>query len=119
MCGIVDFIGNNEAYPIILNGVKRLEYRGYDSADVAMIEQGHFNLYKCRSKVADMEELVKSKDLSGTIGIGHTRWATHGAPNDVNAHPHISGDGNIVLIHNGIIENYASLREALKNQGHQ
>ena len=119
MCGIVGFIGNNEAYPILLKGLKRLEYRGYDSAGVAMVQNGKFNLYKCKGKVAEMEHLVESKDVSGTIGIGHTRWATHGAPNDVNAHPHTSGDGNVVLIHNGIIENYAALKEALKNQGHQ
>ncbi len=119
MCGIVGFIGNQNAYPILIKGLRRLEYRGYDSAGVAMIEKGAFNLYKCKGKVADLESLVQSKDLDGTIGIGHTRWATHGQPNDVNAHPHISGDGNIVLIHNGIIENYATLKEALKNQGHK
>ncbi len=119
MCGIVGFIGNQNAYPILIKGLRRLEYRGYDSAGVAMIEKGAFNMYKCKGKVADLESLVKSKDIDGNIGIGHTRWATHGAPNDVNAHPHISGDKNIVLIHNGIIENYASLKEALKNQGHQ
>ena len=118
MCGIVGFIGNDQAYPILVKGLKRLEYRGYDSAGVAMIENSDFNLYKCKGKVADLESLVATKDISGTIGMGHTRWATHGVPNDVNAHPHLSGDGNLVLIHNGIIENYASLKEALKNQGH-
>lgn len=119
MCGIVGFIGNDQAYPILVKGLKRLEYRGYDSAGVAMIENNAFNLYKCKGKVADLESLVTSKDITGTIGMGHTRWATHGVPNDVNAHPHLSGDGNLVLIHNGIIENYASLKEALKNQGHK
>jgi glucosamine--fructose-6-phosphate aminotransferase (isomerizing) len=118
MCGIVGFIGNQDAYPILIKGLKRLEYRGYDSAGVAMIEEGSFNLYKCKGKVLDLESLVKDQTTAGHIGIGHTRWATHGAPNDINAHPHISGDGNIVLIHNGIIENYASLKEALKLQGH-
>jgi glucosamine--fructose-6-phosphate aminotransferase (isomerizing) len=118
MCGIVGFIGNQDAYPILVKGLKRLEYRGYDSAGVAMIENGNFNLYKCKGKVADLENLVQKNDIDGHIGIGHTRWATHGVPNDVNAHPHISGDGNIVLIHNGIIENYASLKAALINQGH-
>ncbi len=118
MCGIVGFIGNDQAYPILVKGLKRLEYRGYDSAGVAMIKNGDFNLYKCKGKVADLESLVEAKDITGTIGMGHTRWATHGVPNDVNAHPHLSGDGNLVLIHNGIIENYASLKEALKNQGH-
>jgi glutamine---fructose-6-phosphate transaminase (isomerizing) len=118
MCGIVGFIGNNQAYPILIKGLRRLEYRGYDSAGVAMIENQQFNLYKCKGKVADLESMVANKPLEGTIGIGHTRWATHGAPNDVNAHPHSSGDGNLALIHNGIIENYASLKEALKIQGH-
>lgn len=118
MCGIVGFIGNDEAFPILIKGLKRLEYRGYDSAGVAMIDNGNFNLYKCKGKVAQLEALAENQTTLGTVGIGHTRWATHGAPNDVNAHPHMSGDGNIVLIHNGIIENYASLKEALMNQGH-
>lgn len=118
MCGIVGFIGNDEAFPILIKGLKRLEYRGYDSAGVAMIDNGNFNLYKCKGKVAQLEALAENQTTVGTVGIGHTRWATHGAPNDVNAHPHMSGDGNIVLIHNGIIENYASLKEALMNQGH-
>jgi glucosamine--fructose-6-phosphate aminotransferase (isomerizing) len=118
MCGIVGFIGNQQAYPILIKGLKRLEYRGYDSSGVAMIENLTFNQYKCKGKVADLEALVKDKDINGTIGIGHTRWATHGVPNDVNAHPHLSGDGNLALIHNGIIENYATLKEALMEQGH-
>lgn len=119
MCGIVGFIGNQNAYPILLKGLKRLEYRGYDSAGVAMLDADVLNMYKCKGKVADLEKLVESKNLDGNVGIGHTRWATHGVPNDINAHPHVSGDGNLILIHNGIIENYASLKEALKNQGHQ
>jgi glucosamine--fructose-6-phosphate aminotransferase (isomerizing) len=118
MCGIVGFIGSLQAYPILVKGLKRLEYRGYDSAGVAMIENGSFNKYKCKGKVADLEALVKDQDVDGTIGIGHTRWATHGVPNDVNAHPHMSGDENLALIHNGIIENYATLKEALIGQGH-
>ena len=118
MCGIVGFIGNQQAYPILIKGLKRLEYRGYDSSGVAMIENQQFNQYKCKGKVADLEALVSGKDIDGTIGIGHTRWATHGVPNDVNAHPHLSGDGNLTLIHNGIIENYATLKEALVGQGH-
>ncbi len=117
MCGIVGFIGNKNAYPVIIKGLKRLEYRGYDSAGVALINND-LELYKCKGKVADLEQLVEGKDTSGTIGIGHTRWATHGVPNDVNAHPHVSGDGQIALIHNGIIENYATLKEALISQGH-
>jgi glucosamine--fructose-6-phosphate aminotransferase (isomerizing) len=118
MCGIVGFIGSQQAYPILIKGLKRLEYRGYDSSGVAMIENNAFNQYKCKGKVADLEALVKGKDIDGTIGIGHTRWATHGVPNDVNAHPHLSGDGQLALIHNGIIENYAALKEALIEQGH-
>lgn len=118
MCGIVGFIGSQQAYPILIKGLRRLEYRGYDSAGVAMIEKGTFNQYKCKGKVADLESLVKGKDIDGVVGIGHTRWATHGVPNDVNAHPHLSGDGNLALIHNGIIENYATLKEALASQGH-
>lgn len=118
MCGIVGFIGNKDAYPVVIKGLKRLEYRGYDSAGVALHDGTDLNLYKCKGKVADLEALVASKNISGTVGIGHTRWATHGVPNDVNAHPHLSGDGQIALIHNGIIENYAALKEALLSQGH-
>jgi glutamine---fructose-6-phosphate transaminase (isomerizing) len=119
MCGIVGYIGSKEAYPILIKGLQRLEYRGYDSAGVAMLHEGSFNLFKCKGKVANLEALVAQNNSIGDMGIGHTRWATHGAPNDVNAHPHASGDGNLVLIHNGIIENYATLKEALKAQGHQ
>ncbi|HEY8404179.1 MAG TPA: glutamine--fructose-6-phosphate transaminase (isomerizing) [Flavobacteriales bacterium] len=118
MCGIVGFIGNKDAYPVVIKGLKRLEYRGYDSAGVALHDGTDLNLYKCKGKVADLEALVASRNISGTVGIGHTRWATHGVPNDVNAHPHLSGDGQIALIHNGIIENYAALKEALLSQGH-
>jgi glucosamine--fructose-6-phosphate aminotransferase (isomerizing) len=118
MCGIVGYIGNGDAFPILIKGLKRLEYRGYDSAGVAMIENHEFNLYKCKGKVVDLENLVKTHSTKGSIGIGHTRWATHGVPNDVNAHPHLSGDHQLALIHNGIIENYASLKEELKNRGH-
>jgi glutamine---fructose-6-phosphate transaminase (isomerizing) len=119
MCGIVGYLGNAQAYPILIKGLKRLEYRGYDSAGVAMVENGAFNLYKCKGKVVDLEHMVGKQSTEGTIGIGHTRWATHGAPNDVNAHPHQSGDGSLVLIHNGIIENYAPLKEELINRGHK
>jgi glutamine---fructose-6-phosphate transaminase (isomerizing) len=119
MCGIVGYLGNQDAYPVIIKGLRRLEYRGYDSAGVALIENAKFNLYKCKGKVQDLESATETHSKEGNIGIGHTRWATHGAPNDVNAHPHLSGDGNIALIHNGIIENYATLKEALINQGHK
>ncbi|MBX2846420.1 MAG: glutamine--fructose-6-phosphate transaminase (isomerizing) [Saprospiraceae bacterium] len=117
MCGIVGYIGGKEAFPIIIKGLKRLEYRGYDSAGVALLN-GDLNVYKKAGKVSDLENHADGKNLTGNIGIGHTRWATHGEPNDVNAHPHISGDGNIVVIHNGIIENYAVLKEILTSRGH-
>jgi glucosamine--fructose-6-phosphate aminotransferase (isomerizing) len=118
MCGIVAYIGNKEAYPIIVKGLKRLEYRGYDSAGIALLNHGVINLYKRQGKVANLEEFALGKDLSGNSGIGHTRWATHGAPNDVNAHPHYSNDQKIALIHNGIIENYNSLKEELIARGY-
>ncbi len=118
MCGIVAYIGKKQAYPIILKGLKRLEYRGYDSAGIALLNGNQINLYKRQGKVANLEEFAANKDLNGTSGIGHTRWATHGAPNDVNAHPHYSTDGNLALIHNGIIENYDTLRKELILHGY-
>ncbi|MDX1445159.1 glutamine--fructose-6-phosphate transaminase (isomerizing) [Lishizhenia sp.] len=118
MCGIVAYIGAKEAYPIVVKGLKRLEYRGYDSAGVALLNKDQINLYKKQGKVSNLEEFAEEKDKSGHIGIGHTRWATHGEPNDVNAHPHLSGDGQIALIHNGIIENYESLKTELESRGH-
>ena len=112
MCGIVAYVGQQEAYPILIEGLKRLEYRGYDSAGVALLnENNELNVYKAKGKVSDLEAFAASKDVSGHIGIAHTRWATHGEPNQVNAHPHLSQSGNIALIHNGIIENYLSLRK--------
>ena len=118
MCGIVGYIGKKKAYPILINGLKRLEYRGYDSAGVAMLnDKGELNVYKTKGKVSDLEEYVADKDISGTIGIAHTRWATHGEPNSVNAHPHISASGNLAIIHNGIIENYAVLKKQLIEKG--
>ena len=119
MCGIVGYIGERLAYPILTKGLHRLEYRGYDSAGVALIGTSKsLNVFKCKGKVSDLEKFASGKDISGNIGIGHTRWATHGEPNDVNAHPHYSQSGNIVLIHNGIIENYASIKENLEKRGH-
>ena len=118
MCGIVAYIGHKEAYPIVVKGLKRLEYRGYDSAGVALLNQNGLNIYKKQGKVANLEADVVGKDVSGHAGIGHTRWATHGEPNDVNAHPHYSEDGEIALIHNGIIENYDSLKRELINLGY-
>jgi len=119
MCGIVGYVGGREACPILLKGLHRLEYRGYDSAGVAMIdEDGALNVYKCKGKVSDLEHFLAGKELGGNIGIAHTRWATHGVPNDVNAHPHCSESENIALIHNGIIENYRVLKDALEENGY-
>jgi glucosamine--fructose-6-phosphate aminotransferase (isomerizing) len=119
MCGIVAYIGKKEAYPIVIKGLERLEYRGYDSAGVALFKDGEINLYKAKGKVQDLKDHAESKDVSGTSGMGHTRWATHGEPNQINAHPHFSGDGNLALIHNGIIENYAALKTTLEGRGHK
>ena len=118
MCGIVAYIGKQEAYPILIKGLKRLEYRGYDSAGVALLN-GSIKVYKKKGKVEELERYVDDKNLEGNMGIGHTRWATHGEPNDVNAHPHISSTGRLTLIHNGIIENYAPLKETLIELGHK
>jgi glucosamine--fructose-6-phosphate aminotransferase (isomerizing) len=119
MCGIVGYIGDREAFPILVKGLQRLEYRGYDSAGVAMIsDTGSLNVYKKKGKVSDLLDFSRDKDKSGNIGIGHTRWATHGEPNDVNSHPHYSQTKDLVIIHNGIIENYASLKEGLQKRGH-
>ncbi len=118
MCGIVGYTGNKDAYPILIKGLQRLEYRGYDSAGVALMTSDKINLYKCKGKVSDLEEFTLDKDISGSMGIGHTRWATHGEPNTVNAHPHYSESENMVIIHNGIIENYAILKEGLIQRGY-
>lgn len=117
MCGIVAYVGHQQAAPIIINGLKRLEYRGYDSAGISLMNGG-LNVYKRKGKVAKLQAILEGESLASTIGIGHTRWATHGEPNDVNAHPHCSNSGNITLIHNGIIENYASLKQDLINKGY-
>jgi glutamine---fructose-6-phosphate transaminase (isomerizing) len=118
MCGIVAYIGPREAYPIVLKGLKRLEYRGYDSSGVALLNGG-LKVYKKKGKVAELEESLIGKDLHSNIGIGHTRWATHGEPSDRNAHPHMSANGKIAMIHNGIIENYAQLKQELQKKGYQ
>lgn len=118
MCGIVGYIGNSQCFPVLIKGLHRLEYRGYDSAGVAIInKENKLNLYKTRGKVADLENFCQSNDIDGTIGIAHTRWATHGEPNDVNAHPHVSADGDIAIVHNGTIENYNVLKQALIEHG--
>jgi len=118
MCGIVAYLGKKEAFPIILKGLKRLEYRGYDSAGIALIDGNDLNVYKCAGKVSNLEAFTEGKNIIGNNGIGHTRWATHGPPNDVNAHPHVSMDGSLALIHNGIIENYDALKKELIKQGY-
>jgi glucosamine--fructose-6-phosphate aminotransferase (isomerizing) len=117
MCGIVAYIGRKEAFPILIKGLKRLEYRGYDSAGVALLN-GDLHIYKKAGKVSELESVTEGADVSATIGIGHTRWATHGVPNDTNAHPHVSNSGNITLIHNGIIENYAAVKAELQRRGY-
>jgi glucosamine--fructose-6-phosphate aminotransferase (isomerizing) len=118
MCGIVGYTGPKQAYPIILKGLKRLEYRGYDSSGVALLHDGKLDVYKKKGKVAELEESLEGVDLHANIGIGHTRWATHGEPNDRNAHPHQSASGRLAIIHNGIIENYAQLKAELVKKGY-
>jgi glucosamine--fructose-6-phosphate aminotransferase (isomerizing) len=118
MCGIVAYVGHREACPIIIKGLKRLEYRGYDSAGIALLN-GDLNIYKKKGKVSELEKLLEKLHVNSTIGIGHTRWATHGEPNDVNAHPHYSSNKELAIIHNGIIENYASLKTELQSRGHE
>ena len=117
MCGIVGYVGKKEAYPILINGLKRLEYRGYDSAGIALLN-GNINLYKTKGKVSELEDFVKQKNINGHIGIAHTRWATHGEPNNENAHPHFSESEELAIIHNGIIENYDVLKEELQKAGY-
>lgn len=120
MCGIIAYVGDKDAFPIIINGLKRLEYRGYDSAGVAlMTDSNQVNVYKKEGRVANLEEHVRKKDIRGHVGFGHTRWATHGEVNDVNAHPHVSNDGEIVVVHNGIIENHHSLKVELIERGYE
>ena len=120
MCGIVGYIGEKQAFPILIEGLKKLEYRGYDSAGVALVkDQGELNVYKTTGKVANLETLVDGKDIEGHAGIAHTRWATHGEPSVKNAHPHVSMDGNIAIVHNGIIENYQVLKQQLVDRGYK
>ena len=118
MCGIVGYIGHNQAYPYLINGLKKLEYRGYDSAGIALHKSNELQIVKKSGKVAALQEAFESQDTKSTLGIGHTRWATHGVPSDYNAHPHFSNSGNLALVHNGIIENYASLKEELLQKGY-
>ena len=119
MCGIVGYIGYREAYPVLIGGLHRLEYRGYDSAGVALINpEGRLDVYKAHGKVSHLEKFCEDKDVSGTVGIAHTRWATHGEPNDINSHPHLSNNGRIAVVHNGTIENYDVLKKALLERGY-
>ncbi len=119
MCGIVGYIGEKVAAPILISGLKKLEYRGYDSAGVAIFDDNEVKVVKCKGRLSNLEEKAGTETLNGRIGIGHTRWATHGEPNDVNSHPHISHSGNIAVVHNGIIENYMKLKEFLQSQGYE
>lgn len=119
MCGIVGYIGSRDAAPILLNGLKKLEYRGYDSAGVAILDNGNIKVVKCKGRLEKLEEKVNCDTPVGNIGIGHTRWATHGEPNDLNSHPHISSSGKIAVVHNGIIENYLELKEFLAAEGYE
>src|ERR1039457_1795547 len=118
MCGIIAYIGPREAFPILMKGLHRLEYRGYDSAGICLVNH-ELTIYKCKGKVSDLENFINEQNVSGTCGMAHTRWATHGEPNQINAHPHISQNKSLAIIHNGIIENYASLRSELKNRGYK
>ena len=118
MCGIVGYTGPRQAYPVVIKGLKRLEYRGYDSSGVALLHEGKLDVYKKKGKVSELEELMIGKDVSANIGIGHTRWATHGEPSDRNAHPHSSASGRLAMIHNGIIENYAQIKHELVKKGY-
>ena len=118
MCGIVAYVGNRDAFPLIIKGLKRLEYRGYDSSGIALLEESELKIYKKKGKVSELENQHTGKELKSTIGIGHTRWATHGEPNDINAHPHYSNNRKLAIIHNGIIENYASIKQNLIKKGH-
>ncbi|MFQ5881466.1 MAG: glutamine--fructose-6-phosphate transaminase (isomerizing), partial [Candidatus Methylomirabilales bacterium] len=119
MCGIIGYVGPKKVVPVLLDGLKRLEYRGYDSAGVAFLQQGELQIYRSVGKIKELENTLWGRDLGGDIGIGHTRWATHGRPSEANAHPHVDCTGEIVVVHNGIIENYLPLKEKLAAEGHQ
>src|SRR3989338_5333509 len=122
MCGIIGYIGKKEAWPVLYKGLERLEYRGYDSAGIALLDKGTFSVYKKKGRVAELAKFEKEKkdnELSGGVGIAHTRWATHGVPSDRNAHPHLSNGGDIVIVHNGIIENYLSIKKVLIGKGYK
>src|SRR3989338_11634548 len=117
MCGIIGYIGGKQASPILMEGLRRLEYRGYDSAGLAVWDGQKINFLKTKGRIADLAELLRHNPLAGTSGIGHTRWATHGEPSAINAHPHTDPSGNVFVVHNGIVENYKELKKNLQNQG--
>lgn len=117
MCGIVAYIGGKAAQPVLIEGLKRLEYRGYDSAGIALLKNNTINIQKTKGRISDLEKILVKPDSSSQVGIGHTRWATHGVPNTVNAHPHIDFSGKFALVHNGIIENYNTLKKWLQTEG--
>src|SRR5438309_6930316 len=119
MCGIVGYIGSAEAVPILLDGLRRLEYRGYDSAGLAILNNGALDTRKCVGRIANLAELIRTDPPRGSVGISHTRWATHGGVTDANAHPHFDQSGLLALVHNGVIENYQQLKEELKREGHE
>ena len=119
MCGIIGYIGGHQSLPVLIEGLKRLEYRGYDSAGVAIIENGELLVEKTKGKIVKLEQLIGQREFNGTVGIAHTRWATHGEPNTENAHPHTDCSGDIAVAHNGIIENYANIKQQLEKEGHR
>src|SRR6187397_1492176 len=119
MCGIIGYIGSKEVVPILIDGLRRLEYRGYDSAGVAVVRNGAIELRRSAGKLSNLENVIVAQPLEGDYGIGHTRWATHGRPTEENAHPHRDCSGRIVVVHNGIIENYLGLKRELQQQGHK
>ena len=118
MCGIVGYVGNQEAVPILIGGLAKLEYRGYDSAGIAVVHDGQIEIRRSAGKLINLENSIQARPLAGEYGLGHTRWATHGRPTEENAHPHRDGSGRIVVVHNGIIENYLELKEELEKKGH-
>src|SRR6266478_939088 len=117
MCGIIGFVGDDDAVPILLNGLKRLEYRGYDSAGVACVSGDKLEIRRAAGKLSNLSKVLQDSPIASHLGIGHTRWATHGRPTELNAHPHISSKGRLAIVHNGIVENYLALRQDLKSQG--
>lgn len=119
MCGIIGYIGNKEIVPLLIDGLKKLEYRGYDSAGICVINNNNLNVVKKKGKIAELTKRLELKEIKGNIGIAHTRWATHGEPNEINAHPHLDCKNEIAIVHNGIIENYHSLKELLEKEGHK